>query len=211
MTDTTLDVVHVDEALRLTVALRALADTAVRSHPGAHTADVADRIEQLVAELSEHTLDDILPWSYMLDPTQRELLIHQTGGDPARSGGTSWSSFNPVAPAVDMLMVGDEHVGSVALGSAFTGPPGRVHGGTVATLLDHAMGALLFHIKRPSFTARLEVDYIAAAPLGAPLELRARVDTFDGRKSHVRATVSAHGAVVARGYGLFLTMARTAP
>ncbi|KQZ85210.1 hypothetical protein ASD56_02280 [Microbacterium sp. Root166] len=203
-----LEAGHVDDALRLTAALRELADTAVRSHPGAHTAAAADRLEEIVEELSQHTLDDVLPWSYVLDPEQKRLLIHLTGGDTASPAGRAWSSFNPIAPPIDMMMDGEEHVGRVALGPAYTGPPGRVHGGTVATLLDHAMGALLFHLGRPSFTARLEIDYVAAAPLGAPLDLRANVERVDGRKTHVRATISVDGAVVARAYGLFLTMAR---
>ncbi|MGN6127779.1 MAG: PaaI family thioesterase [Humibacter sp.] len=205
---TALDAAHVDDALRLTAALRKLADTAVRSHPGPHTAETADRLEAIVDELSQHAPDEILPWSYVLDPEQRRLLIHLTGGDTTSPAGRAWSSFNPIAPPVDMVMDGDEHVGRVALGSAYTGPPGRVHGGTVATLLDHSMGALLFHLGRPSFTARLEIDYVAAAPLGAPLELRASVDRIDGRKSHLHATVSVDGTVVARARALFVTMAR---
>ncbi|MFB7890686.1 PaaI family thioesterase [Microbacterium sp. NPDC056044] len=203
-----LDAGHVDDALRLTAALRHLADTAVRSRPGAHTAAAAAQIEAIVAELEEHTVDEVLPWSYALDPEQKQLLIRLTGGDRSNSAGRAWSSFNPIAPPVDMVMDGEEHVGRVALGPAFTGPPGRVHGGTVATLLDHAMGALLFHLGRPSFTARLEIDYLAAAPLGAPLDLRANVERIDGRKSHVRATISVDGEVAARGSGLFLTMAK---
>ncbi|MCR2799305.1 PaaI family thioesterase [Microbacterium sp. zg-Y818] len=203
-----LDAAHVDDALRLTVALRDLADTAVRSRPGAHTAAAAEQIEAVVAQLEQHTVDDVLPWSYALDPMQKQLLVRLSGGDPASSAGRAWSSFNPIAPPVDMVMDGEEHVGRVSLGAAFTGPPGRVHGGTVATVLDHAMGALLFHLGRPSFTARLEIDYLAAAPLGAPLDLRANVERVDGRKSYVRATVSIDGAVAARATGLFLTMAR---
>ena len=204
----TLDAAHVDDALRLTVALRELVDAAVRAHPGPHTAAVAERLEAVVQDLAPHAVDDTLPWSYALDAEQRRLLIHLTGGDDSTPAGRAWTNFNPIAPPLDMIVDGEEHVGRVALGPAYSGPPGRVHGGTVATLLDHAMGALLHHLGRPSFTARLEVDYLGAAPLGAPLDIRAGVDRVDGRKTHMRASISVEDVVVARATGLFGTAAR---
>jgi acyl-CoA thioesterase FadM len=48
-------------------------------------------------------------------------------------------------------------------------------------------------------TASLHVDYLRPAPLGAPLEVRARVQEIKGRKVAVAATVLAKEEVCAQG------------
>jgi acyl-CoA thioesterase FadM len=48
-------------------------------------------------------------------------------------------------------------------------------------------------------TASLHVDYLLPTPLGAPLEIRAKVKEIKRRKVVVVATLSAHGKVCARG------------
>jgi len=48
-------------------------------------------------------------------------------------------------------------------------------------------------------TASLHVDYLRPTPLGVPLEVRATVKEIKGRKVVVSATLSANGAVCARG------------
>ncbi len=90
--------------------------------------------------------------------------------------------------------------------------PGYVYGGLIASLIDcHATGTAAAAMYRAEgramdtqpplrfVTGSLHVDYLRPTPLGAPLELRARVKEIKGRKVVVTATLSAQGEVCARG------------
>lgn len=199
---------QIASAQQMTRGLRALLDSVSRVPPGPQSAELAERIAVLAADVEALAPDDVTPWFHQLDRDARKALIAATAGERTSSAGTSWTEFAPVAPPIALEMHGETASGIANLGAAFCGPPGRVHGGTVATMLDHSMGALLFHLERPSYTARLEIDYRASSPLGADLEVRATVDRIDGRKTWVESTISHDGEVAARGYGLFLLMER---
>ncbi|MGH8572022.1 MAG: PaaI family thioesterase, partial [Gammaproteobacteria bacterium] len=54
------------------------------------------------------------------------------------------------------------------------GPPGYAHGGVIAAALDEAMALLLFSEGTFALTARLEIDLLAPAPVGAFVRIRAR-------------------------------------
>ena len=99
---------------------------------------------------------------------------------------------------------GDDAVVEVVLGPGHEGPPGRAHGGMVASLFDEVMGFALWMEARPAFTAWLRVDYRAPTPLAEPIELRASVTSRDGRKVFVGATATHDGQVVAEAEGLFV-------
>lgn len=113
--------------------------------------------------------------------------------------------LNPMAPPV-VLKVGEDHTAraTTRLGLAYQGPPGRVHGGWVATLLDHLMGYAAGTVNQWIYTRSLTVDYDHAVPLFDELEIMARVDEVDGRKIWVIGEIRTAGSVVARGRGLWL-------
>lgn len=203
-----LDETHVDGARQLAERTRELMDRVARTAPGAASARLAARIEELLAEFDDVVVPADDPWYHSLDREQRLALVRLTEGPGTNSAGTSWTSFNPVAPPLALRMDGRAARGTVQLGPVFSGPPGRVHGGTVATLIDHAMGSLLFHLAMPSYTARLEIDYRASAPLGVDLLVESSILKEEGRKTWVEATVSVDGELAARGVGLFIRMAR---
>jgi acyl-coenzyme A thioesterase PaaI-like protein len=90
--------------------------------------------------------------------------------------------------------------------------PGFVYGGLVASLIDcHAMatasgaalratGQEIGRAPSPRFvTAQLNVTYLKPTPLGPELEIRGRVKESTARKTIVEVTVSANGAVTAKG------------
>ena len=99
---------------------------------------------------------------------------------------------------------------TTGLGMAYRGPPGRVHGGFVATLLDHLMGYAAGTVGTLVFTRSLTVEYDHAVPLFEELDIEARVDQVDGRKIWVLGEIRAAGSVVARARGLWV-LARTNP
>jgi len=107
---------------------------------------------------------------------------------------------------------GDEAVTIFGPQPYHTGISGYVYGGLIASLIDcHCIGAAAAAKHRaenpgkdprtlPRFvTAALHVDYLRPTPLGVLLELRARAEEIKERKVVVAATLSANGAVCARG------------
>jgi acyl-coenzyme A thioesterase PaaI-like protein len=62
------------------------------------------------------------------------------------------------------------------------GAPGLAHGGVLATAFDEAMGALLWLIRTPGVTGRLETTYTRPVPVGSTLHIAARCTGIDGRK-----------------------------
>ena len=114
---------------------------------------------------------------------------------------------NPAGLAMRMERDGDRVRGSVTLDRRHEGAPGYAHGGAVSTILDDALGMLLFVLRRPAVTARLEVDFRRPAYLGRPFDVEAWVDQVDGRKLWMRAELHEGGELVAAARSLFLEVA----
>jgi acyl-coenzyme A thioesterase PaaI-like protein len=77
---------------------------------------------------------------------------------------------------------------------------GRAHEGVVAAALVEAMGLACGVDAR---TVSLELSLDAPAPVGAFLELSARVESRDGQLANASATATADRRVVARARGRF--------
>jgi acyl-coenzyme A thioesterase PaaI-like protein len=80
--------------------------------------------------------------------------------------------------------------GEVTLGKPYEGPPGLVHGGFTATLLDHVLARAARSAGHGGLTATLTVRYRRPVPLGAPLVLRAELGTTEGRRATATATLT---------------------
>jgi acyl-coenzyme A thioesterase PaaI-like protein len=117
--------------------------------------------------------------------------------------------WNPLGIAIDVHRDGDEAVARVELGPAFEGAPGRSHGGIVAAIFDDVLGYLLTFTRTPGFTGELTVRYLAATPIGQPLEFRSRLVSREGRKlfCEAEARVADGGEVVARAQAVFVAIA----
>jgi acyl-coenzyme A thioesterase PaaI-like protein len=122
--------------------------------------------------------------------------------------------WNPMGIGMQVHRERDEAVASVELGPAFEGAPGRSHGGVVAAIFDDVLGYLLTFQRTPAFTGELTVRYLAATPIGQPLQFRARVVGVEGRKiraegeAYALAADGDRGAPVATATGLFIAIAR---
>lgn len=87
------------------------------------------------------------------------------------------------------------------------GPPGFLHGGIVATLMDEAMSKLNRPLNVMAMTRNLEVDYFRPCPVETPLALVAEHDRRDGRKLFHTATIThPDGTILARAKGFFLAI-----
>jgi acyl-coenzyme A thioesterase PaaI-like protein len=97
---------------------------------------------------------------------------------------------NGIAPPVVLRRDGDGVVGSATLGLAYEGPPGFLHGGMSALVMDQVLGAAAIAAGRWGMTARLELDYRGPVPLRQPLLLRGRVTEDAGRKVVVTGSIA---------------------
>lgn len=99
---------------------------------------------------------------------------------------------NAVAPPVRLEWSDDGTVRSaLTLGAAYEGPPGSVHGGVSAMVMDHLMGetASAGHT-RVTVTGTLTLRYVHTLPLG-PVRMEARITEETGRKVTVKGWIAA--------------------
>jgi acyl-coenzyme A thioesterase PaaI-like protein len=78
-------------------------------------------------------------------------------------------------------------VGRAWFGPGAVGPPGYAHGGSVAAVLDEAMGAAAWSAGHRGVAARLVVDFRRMLPIGTDAWLEAWVAGVNGRKVVTRA------------------------
>jgi uncharacterized protein (TIGR00369 family) len=87
------------------------------------------------------------------------------------------------------------------------GPPGYIHGGIIAALMDEAMSKLNRPLNVVAMTRHLAVDYLRPAPLGIPLTLIGRHTSRHGRKLHHAAELRhPDGTLLAHAKGLFIAI-----
>jgi acyl-coenzyme A thioesterase PaaI-like protein len=87
------------------------------------------------------------------------------------------------------------------------GPPGYIHGGIIATLMDESMSKLNRPLQVIAMTRHMEVDYLRPAPLHTPLTLRSHHVRRDGRKIfHAAELMGPDGRVLARAKGFFIVI-----
>ncbi len=129
--------------------------------------------------------------------------------------GERWYSpvYGPGSPVAPPLVATDtpdgRATGRVTVGKAHEGPPGLVHGGVVATLLDHVLARSLRAAGRGGLTAALTVRYRRPVHLGVPLLLTAGMGETDGRRTTAHARLVAEdapGVVLAEAEGLFMAL-----
>lgn len=87
------------------------------------------------------------------------------------------------------------------------GPPGHIHGGIIATLMDEAMGKLGVPLDAIMMTRNMVVDYLRPSPLGVELTLTGRFVRREGRKVFLAAELRhPSGSVLATATGLFIVI-----
>jgi uncharacterized protein (TIGR00369 family) len=102
---------------------------------------------------------------------------------------------------------GQSYICEFEVGSSFIGPPGHVHGGIIATILDEAMGKANKLKAKVALTRRMEVNYFRPVPIGEPLIVEGRNVGMTGRSIYNSAELrTADGAVLARSTGEFIVI-----
>lgn len=130
---------------------------------------------------------------------------------------------NPDGLYIKSYWDGDEAVAHFMPQAQHTGHKGVLNGGIIATLMDcHCMGLAMADAHRSEgrpigsqplityVTASLKVDYLKPTPLSEkPVELRARVERTEGRKTWMSCSLYADGQETARGEVLGVRIAES--
>lgn len=178
----------------LAESLRDLVDATIRSTvDDAEITAVRDEVEALTARL-------------------RASQLPGPAGVRYNREGRSWSwgnavigQRNAVAPPL-VIVHADEAETSyaeVTLGAAYEGPPGMVHGGVSALLMDQVMGETASQFKRLTMTGTLTLRYLRPLPLG-PVRIECWIAGEVGRKVTVEATIGNPDGTAVEATGLFI-------
>jgi acyl-coenzyme A thioesterase PaaI-like protein len=84
------------------------------------------------------------------------------------------------------------------------GPPGHVHGGAMAAVLDEAMGGACWMNGHRTVAATISVSFLAMLKLETETTIESRIARVEGRKVYLRATMTAGERRVAESDGLFV-------
>ncbi|QOV36687.1 PaaI family thioesterase [Streptomyces ferrugineus] len=96
---------------------------------------------------------------------------------------------SPLAPPMQVTPEDDGIVGRCTLGIAHEGPPGYVHGGMSAMLLDELMGWACYRAGTPAMTVSLQMRYHRPVPVETPLRVFAHVTGTEDRKIFVAGSI----------------------
>ena len=183
----------------LGTALRDLVDAAVRTEVSIEELEaIAKEAGELAARLRAQTrgLHDIA--------TVDDPEIGERWYSPVYGPG------NPISPPMVATQTPDGRAsGRVTLGKPHEGPPGLVHGGVVATLLDHVLARAVRAAGRGGLTATLTVTYRRPVQLGVPLVATAEIGEVDGRRTTATARLVAEddpATTLAEAEGLFVAL-----
>ncbi|MGK2869905.1 MAG: PaaI family thioesterase [Mycobacterium sp.] len=178
----------------LTHAVRNLIDVAIRSE--AESADVAQAhalIDQAAQLLSSR-----------LDPEPFGVRTTTEGGI-LTWGNVAIGLRNAIAPPLEVIcdQSGRATV-DLTLSAPYEGPPGHVHGGVCALVLDHVLGATAHRPGKPAFTGTLTLRYVAPTRLGR-LRAEAWIESETSSKTIAAGHIKdADGVVTVQAEGVFI-------
>ena len=89
------------------------------------------------------------------------------------------------------------------------GAPGLAHGGLLSLAFDEALGKLMWLIRTPAVTGRLETDFLLPVPMGRTLYIDARITGQAGRKIYTQAEGrldSPTGEIAVKAAALFISV-----
>jgi acyl-coenzyme A thioesterase PaaI-like protein len=179
----------------LTNAVRRLNEATLRTTVDHETVqEVREQVEELTARLEK----SMIPGSFGVSFTK--------GGRVRGYGNAVVGLRNPLA--VPLEIVQDKAAGRASakfeLNALYEGPPGQVHGGVVALVLDQIFGEAAAAGGTPGMTGTLKLRYGLNTPLGA-CSAAAWVDRRDGVKTIVKGEMRrADGTVTVTGEGIFI-------
>jgi len=187
---------------RLASATRALNEKLVSSDITPElAAELTEKIEDLTTEVSQAEQVDGL-----VDMAKRgeRGTIDDVMGELVSVGGRS----HPCSPELLWQEASNRITGTVRFSQTFEGPPGHVHGGWVAGVLDHIMGMTHVRTGHPGMTGGLFVRYLKPTPLNQVIEVSAEATELDDKRTEVKATMSYGDTTTATAEAIFVRVDR---
>ena len=187
---------------RLAIATRALNEKLVNTDIDPElAAALTEKIEGLTAELNQAQQVDGL-----VDMAKRSERgsIDDVMGELVSVGGRS----HPCSPELLWQEASNRITGTVRFNQAFEGPPGHVHGGWVAGVLDHIMGMTHVRTGHPGMTGGLSVRYLKPTPLNQLIEISAEATELDDKRTKVKGTMRCGETTTATAEAIFVRVDR---
>jgi uncharacterized protein (TIGR00369 family) len=96
---------------------------------------------------------------------------------------------------------------TAVISDQYEGPPGYLHGGIIATVLDEAMSKANRAGGVTAMTRQMTVEYLRPVPSNAPVQIMGSVTRSEGRKHWTQSQIqNAEGRVLAQATGLFIAI-----
>jgi acyl-coenzyme A thioesterase PaaI-like protein len=177
----------------LAQAVRELADASIRTEADDESIQAArEQIEAITARLRVRQLDGAYGIRFNSDGTGRPW------------GNAVVGLRNPVAPPLEIKRdPAGKAWADFHLGAAYEGPPGLVHGGVAALVLDQLLGEAAGAGGKPGMTGTLTLRYRRGTPLG-DLHAEASIDRVDGIKTFAIGSISDTDGVTVEAEGVFI-------
>lgn len=115
----------------------------------------------------------------------------------------------PISPPMTLWLDGDRVRGKANLGLTFQGPPGRVHGGVIAAMLDVLMAKTQDLSGTMGVTGTLNIRFIRATPLKTDIDMEARILRTEGRKLFCEGRFFVGGQQTVHAEGIWIAMAES--
>ena len=115
-------------------------------------------------------------------------------------------SANPLTMGLRVGHQDGEAVARAVIQPGWQGAPERAHGGIVAAMVDETLGAMLPILGVVAFTGELTLRYVAPAPMGVPVEFRARDTGRDGRKLYLECEGTGPDGLFVKATSTFITV-----
>ncbi len=187
---------------RLASATRALNEKLVSTDIDPELArTLTEKIEDLTGELSQAQ-----QVGGLVDMARRGQrgTIDDVMGELVSVGGRS----HPCSPELRWQKAPNRITGTVRFSQAFEGPPGHVHGGWVAGVLDHLMGMTHVRTGYPGMTGGLSVRYLKPTPLNQLIEVFAEATELDAKLTEVKAEMRFGETTTATAEAIFVRVDR---
>lgn len=177
----------------LAQAVRELADAVIRTEVGDDEIAAAQaEIEAVTKRLRERQI----PGSYG--------VRFNADGEGRAWGNAVVGTRNPVAPPLKIHHDSSGRAWSeFHLGAAYEGPPGLVHGGVSALILDQMLGEAAGAGGKPGMTGTLTLRYRRGTPLGE-LSAEAHIDRVEGIKTFAVGHIADAEGVTVEAEGVFI-------
>lgn len=178
----------------LAASVRALADASLRTTvPADVVTEVQAEIDRLTARLRKEQIPGHFGVSLSTQGTVRGY------------GNAVVGLRNPIAPPLEMQRSEDGRAwASFHLGALYEGPPGMVHGGVAALVLDQVLGEAAAAGGSPGMTGTLNLRYLHNTPLG-DCSAEGWIDRVEGVKTFAHAELRrADGETTVRAEGVFI-------